>query len=61
MDGTFRSSPREFIQLYTLHVEIFGKNFPVIYLFLAEKSEKVYTEAFLFCITLEFFQKSVSL
>jgi hypothetical protein len=45
-DGTFKVSPPQFYQLYTLHVIVFGKIIPVIYGLLKGKSETVYSAFF---------------
>lgn len=45
-DGTFKSVPVDFIQLYTFHCEVFGNVFPLIYILLKDKSECLYSESF---------------
>ena len=41
-DGTFKTSPRLFAQLYTIHGMIDGVCFPFVYALLPSKSERVY-------------------
>lgn len=46
MDGTFKSSPRLFHQVYTIHVFKHGKQFLVVYCLLPGKSRDVYAKVF---------------
>lgn len=43
-DGTFSISPVQFYQLYTLHGLVFGKVFPLVYIFLNRKTQSLYTK-----------------
>lgn len=45
-DGTFYACPKEFVQLYVIHVEISGLKYPIAYLFLPFKTYKCYFHAF---------------
>ncbi|KAG0440468.1 hypothetical protein DMUE_1726 [Dictyocoela muelleri] len=47
MDGTFKSAPHEFYQLYIIHVEFNSQCFPIMYCFLCGKTEEIYY--LLFC------------
>lgn len=42
MDGTFKSCPKPFTQIYTIHCYILGKMFPVIFGLLPDKSAATY-------------------
>jgi len=42
MDGTFKSSPKIFLQLYTIHFIYFDVVFPGMYALLPNKSETTY-------------------
>ena len=46
MDGTFKSSPRLFHQVYTIHVFKHGKQFPLVYCLLPGKSQIIYAKLF---------------
>lgn len=46
IDGTFDISPSLFRQLFTINVLLSGRNLPVLYAFLADKTEKIYTRLF---------------
>ncbi len=45
-DGTFKMCPKEFAQLYCLHVEYLGEPMPIMYCFLTGKTEPIYREVF---------------
>jgi hypothetical protein len=47
-DGSFKSPPKEFLQLYTFNCEILGCIFPMIYIFLKSKTKLLYYKAFKF-------------
>ena len=42
IDGTFKSSPALFSQLYTFHCKILDKSYPMIFAFLPNKSAETY-------------------
>lgn len=42
MDGTFKSAPKLFAQLYTMHVRVHGNFVPVLLAFLPAKDERTY-------------------
>ena len=46
MDGTFKIVPELFTQLYTIHVELFGGVFPVLFALLPDKSGPTYDRLF---------------
>ncbi len=47
MDGTFKSAPKKFQQLYTVHCQHeSGEFLPCVHLLLPSEKEKIYTEAF---------------
>ena len=46
MDGTFQICPALFTQLYTIHVELFGAVFPVLFALLPDKSGPTYDRLF---------------
>lgn len=46
MDGTFKSAPVDFMQLYILHAEFNSQCFPIIYCFLNRKTVETYTSMF---------------
>lgn len=46
MDGTFYTCPRLFHQLFTFHVEAYGKMFPLMFAFLPDKSQATYQRLF---------------
>lgn len=46
MDGTFKSSPRIFAQIYTMHIKVRGQFFPVLHAFLPDKTQITYTRLF---------------
>lgn len=46
MDGTFKSSPRIFAQIYTMHIKVGGQFFPVLHAFLPDKTQLTYTRLF---------------
>ena len=46
VDGTFKIVPLIFLQLFTIHLFIFGQQFPVIYGLLTDKSEETYVRMF---------------
>jgi hypothetical protein len=60
-DETFKCSPNEFSQLYTFHAEIWGCVFPLIYIFLKDKSKKVYEDAFLILKSRGIFKENTNL
>ena len=43
MDGTFRSAPTLFAQIYTLHIQLYDQFFPVAIALLPDKQEVTYT------------------
>lgn len=45
-DGTFYTCPSVFHQIYTIHIQIDGIMYPVVYALLPSKSEQVYTRFF---------------
>lgn len=45
-DGTFYSSPQQFLQIYTLHANVEGQMFPLIYGLLPNKSKTTYSRMF---------------
>ena len=45
-DGTFYPCPSVFHQIYTIHIQIDGIMYPVVYALLPSKSEQVYTRFF---------------
>lgn len=46
MDGTFKISPRQFTQLFTLHIIYMGFFIPVVYALLKDKSSDTYYQMF---------------
>ena len=48
LDGTFRSSPSPFAQLYSIHIEssVLNGTVPVLYSFLPNKTKLTYTSLF---------------
>lgn len=46
VDGTFRSCPSDFFQLFTIHIYVFGKTFPAFYVLLKNKRESSYEKLF---------------
>ena len=44
--GTFKSSPRLWTQLYTVHGFVHGKMFPLIYALLVDKKKQTYAKLF---------------
>lgn len=46
VDGTFYVSPRLFTQLFTFHVEMYGRLFPVMFAFLPDKCQRTYRRLF---------------
>ncbi len=45
-DGTFDMSPKEFEQMYFIHVEYKGEPMPIVYCFLKTKKTEAYLEVF---------------
>ncbi len=45
-DGTFNMCPKEFEQLYFIHVEYMGEPMPIVYCLLKSKKKEVYSEIF---------------
>lgn len=45
-DGTFKTVPRDFYQLYTIHVQYVGKIIPAIYILMKRKTLESYEKAF---------------
>ncbi|KAG0421398.1 hypothetical protein DMUE_6294, partial [Dictyocoela muelleri] len=45
-DGTFKMSPREFNQIYIIHVKIFDNYYPILFAFLPNKSQNTYLRFF---------------
>ncbi|CAF1100650.1 unnamed protein product [Brachionus calyciflorus] len=52
VDGTFEISPEPFLQVYSIHLLIDNKCYPVLYGLLPRKTQKMY-ERFLSCIEVE--------
>ncbi len=46
MDGTFKSSPSLFYQIYTIHIVREWKQYPVVFFLLPDKTEATYSAAF---------------
>ncbi|XP_072166773.1 uncharacterized protein [Diadema setosum] len=46
MDGTFGMAPPLFMQLYTIHGFVHGKQLPLVYALLTGKTVQIYTELF---------------
>ncbi|KAF7685032.1 hypothetical protein CDIK_4219, partial [Cucumispora dikerogammari] len=46
MDGTFKICPPTFYQIYTLHGQLFGKSYPLVYVIMKNKKERSYKKAF---------------
>ncbi|KAK3918978.1 Tyrosine--tRNA ligase [Frankliniella fusca] len=46
MDGTFKSAPGVFYQLYTLHGQVHGQWFPLVMVLMVKKSKDMYIELF---------------
>lgn len=46
IDGTFKSSPREFYQILTLQGFLFGRYLPLIFIMMSDKSEATYVQIF---------------
>ena len=46
MDGTFKSAPRIFSQLYSIHGVSYGRVVPLVYCLLADKSRATYYKMF---------------
>jgi hypothetical protein len=42
MDGTFKSAPKLFTQLYTMHIKVHGDFMPALVAFLPSKDEATY-------------------
>lgn len=45
-DGTFAVSPKLFYQMFTINVIVKGKNLPLVYTLLPNKTEETYTRFF---------------
>ncbi|KAG0422688.1 hypothetical protein DMUE_6188 [Dictyocoela muelleri] len=45
-DGTFKTSPREFEQVYFIMGQIRNKNVPLVYIIMGNRSKECYKEAF---------------
>ncbi|CAF0884612.1 unnamed protein product [Brachionus calyciflorus] len=45
MDGTFKCSPKQFMQMYTIHAYLANTTFASVYIFAQKKEEKTYREA----------------
>ncbi|CAF1012757.1 unnamed protein product [Brachionus calyciflorus] len=41
MDGTFKCSPKQFVQMYTIHAESDKTTFPCVYIFAQKKRENI--------------------
>lgn len=41
-DGTFKTCPKQFHQLYTIHCKILGEFFPVVFALLPDKTQRTY-------------------
>ncbi|KAK3913477.1 Ribosome-recycling factor [Frankliniella fusca] len=46
MDGTFKSAPGVFYQLYTLHDQVHGQWFPLVMVLMVNRSKDMYIELF---------------
>ncbi|XP_041474641.1 uncharacterized protein LOC121423350 [Lytechinus variegatus] len=46
MDGTFSVAPRHFMQIYTIHGFVNGKQLPLVYALLTGKTTQIYTKLF---------------
>lgn len=46
MDGTFRTSPPIFAQVYTIHAQVLGQFFPLLTALLPDKQEQTYRRMF---------------
>ena len=47
IDGTFKTAPLGFYQILTIHGYFLGRSYPLIYIFLKNKTEMIYTKAFI--------------
>ena len=45
MDGTFKCSPKQFMQMYTIHAFVFNTTLPFVYISTQRKTESTYREA----------------
>ena len=45
-DGTFKSCPKEFYQVYVIHGHIYGITVPLVYILMSGKTEAMYCIAF---------------
>lgn len=45
MDGTFKSSPEQFLQIYTIHAFVYNTSIPCVYILSQKKNEATYREA----------------
>ena len=48
VDGTFRSCPRDFCQIFSLHVIVLGKTFPLAFALLSNKCQDSYSSVMTF-------------
>jgi hypothetical protein len=48
MDGTFKICPPMFYQIYTIHIEMFGRSFPIVYIMMKNRKLCSYIKAFEF-------------
>ena len=46
IDGTFKTAPLGFYQILTIHGYFLCRSYPLIYIFLKNKTEMTYTKAF---------------
>ena len=46
MDGTFKSCPRQFMQMYTIFVDVCGYVFPAIFILMTRRTVPLYTAIF---------------
>ncbi|KFD50538.1 hypothetical protein M513_08606 [Trichuris suis] len=46
MDGTFRTTPNVFYQMYTIHATIGSRSFPLVYAMMSAESQALYTRLF---------------
>lgn len=46
LDGTFKSCPTDFYQLYTIHSYVFGRSYQFIYCLMSNKTENSYLQFF---------------
>ena len=52
LDGTFKSCPELFYQLFTFHAFVEGKQFPLVYVLLLERQKLYMIECFICSLSL---------